>query len=212
MKKLNRFYLIFILSIGILIAYALYKKDKAEQCAKAGVENTIYSFIDAMKEDRDDSKKRYDSCNYDERCEIWIIPKTTIEEFADKATDYLNHSKPSFIIDADGDPAQIMEFDTTLFIKSIKGKRLQTFSINEFKYKSVVYEFGSELQLYNQEDFVIKDHKLFMKMKYLGGIYNGPSYRFWDKITQGHNITRIYPLDECKNIIGLYTFDLLVKE
>lgn len=213
MKKPNPFYLILVVGIITLITYTLYYKVKAERCAKAGLENTIYSFIEEMKEDRNDTKKRYEECNYDEQCEIWVIPKTTIEQLADKATYALNHGKYSFIIDTVGEPAQIMEFDIANFIKSINGNQLNDFSLNDFKHKSIVYEFGSELHLYNQEDFVIKDNKLFMKKTYLAGIANDPRYRFGDKITQGHkNITRIYPLDECKNIIGLYEFDMFFEE
>ncbi|OOF48104.1 hypothetical protein BKK54_11170 [Rodentibacter genomosp. 1] len=211
-KKFNRFYIIFILAITALVACALHK-IQAEHCANAGLENALYSFIEKIKENRDARKKKYEECNYDKQCEIWVIPKTTIDKLADDVTYVINSSEPSFIIDTAGEAAQIMEFDIDRFMRIMNGERLKDFSINDFNTKSIVYEFGSELQLYNQENFMLKENKLFMKKIYLGPLHSGYRYRFGDKVTPGDdNVTRVYPLDQCKNVISFMTFDTLFGE
>ncbi|OOF58555.1 hypothetical protein [Rodentibacter genomosp. 2] len=158
-------------------------------------------------------EKKYEYCNYKEQCEIWVIPKTSIDKLADDVTYVINRSEPSFLIDTAGEPAQIMEFDIARFMRIMNGERLRDFSINNFNTKSIVYEFGSELQLYNQENFMLKENKLFTKKTYLGGSYNGYRYRFGDEITPGdNNVMRVYPLDKCKNVISFMTFDALFGE
>lgn len=214
MKKLNRFYLIFIVGIVALISYALLPETKkSQQCHNISLENTIYNFIDAMKEARDDSKKRYEFCNYDEQCEIWVLPKITIEQFADAIDSFIQNNDDYTIADhTDYGRIKLMNFEFSPFLRGLNGellKNLSSFSIADFKDKSLVYHFSSYLQLYNQEDFSLKEDKLFITHSELAGVLAGYRYRLGEKIPFHKDINRIYTLDQCGRLLGFYFYDLV---
>lgn len=200
----------------VLVTDICYSYDKVV-CSNhngEGVTRTINSFFEKMNEDRENQKNKYESCRYNQECEIWVSPKVDIYELESKLRDYIyNHSNYVIVEDSSGKVIKIMELELNDFFRNLDAKIMKEFEEHTLMANSIIYHWGARLELYNLDSFFMEGDMLLVNVKSLANIIQGYRYRLDIDLLTSPKYgflyeKRRYPLNQCGEVINFNKYEL----
>lgn len=216
MKSFEHKEYLYLLLCFILIISNCYSYDKVEcfNRNEVDVNHSINSFFEKMKEDREKRKNKYESCRYDQECEIWVSPKIDIYKLEYKLHDYIyNYSDNILIEDDSGNLIKVMKLDLSDFFRDLNAKVVEGVEVGSLIDHSVINHRGTHLELYNLDIFLIKKDVLLVNVKPLTNIIQGYHYRLDIDLLKvpsydGLSEKRYYPLNQCGEVINFNEYEI----